>query len=378
MTDDASIHERIETVAAVEADDDQLVTVAVPPDGSLAETREAVAEDRAEASYIDGAASKPYQRAIDEVHEQLQACDELPDDGLVVYAGVVDDEVFEETFDDLPEPVDEPVYTVANAFDTTPLDAAATGTIDDYGLVVVERGGAAIGRYAGETVTLLEQLDSDVRGKTRKGGQSEERFERRREAQKREFFETVADAASRRFTADSSGPARPGGGTEGTEWEDDDGDDGVDHLLVGGTTVTVDEFAEGEYLDDGLADRVVGTYSVEYASEQGLRELVDAASEELSGGEAGRETLSSFLAAVGDDDEPVAYGHDDVDDALTYEAVETLVVSEALDAEVSEGFADRARQQGGEAVVVPAATEDGERFRDVFDGVGARLRFPID
>jgi peptide subunit release factor 1 (eRF1) len=227
-------------------------------------------------------------------------------------------------------------------------------------------------------VTLLEQLDSDVRGKTRKGGQSEERFERRREEQKREFFETVADAASRHFTGDAGSPARPGGGTEGTEWEDDGDDDGVDHMLVGGTTVTVDEFTEGEHLDDDLADRVVGTYSVEYASEQGLRELVDAASEDLEGAEAGRETLSAFLAAVGDDDEPVAYGREDVDDALTYEAAETLVVSAALDAEESEGLADRARQQGGEVVVVPADTEDGERFHDAFDGVGAHLRFPIE
>jgi peptide chain release factor subunit 1 len=375
MSDESSIRDRIETVASVEADDDQLVTVAVPPDGSLPETRERVAEDRAEASYIDDGASKPYQRAIDAAHDRLQAYDAVPANGLVVYAGVDDDAVFEATFDDLPDPVDEHVYEVANRFDTTPLDAAVTGTTDDYGLVVVERGGAVLGRYAGETVTLLEQLDSDVRGKTRKGGQSEERFERRREEQKREFFETVADAASRTFTADSSGPARPGGSTEGTEWEDDDGD-GVDHLLVGGTTVTVDEFVDGEHLDADLADRVVGTYSVEYASEQGLRELVDAASDDREGTRA-HEALSSFLAAVGGDD-PVAYGHDEVDDALAYEAVETLVVSAALAAAESEGLADRAREQGGEVVVVPAETEDGQRFRDAFDGVGAHLRFPID
>ncbi|WP_255151550.1 Vms1/Ankzf1 family peptidyl-tRNA hydrolase [Halorarius halobius] len=376
-----TLRERIEEVSDVTVDDDRLVTVAVPPDGEAFEAvREEVAEDRANADHHDEAASKPYQEAMGRVHDLLQSQEELPANGLVVYAGVVDGEAVTYTFDDMPRPVDERVYTVANTFDTGPLEPTAGATDETYGLLVVERGGAALGRYDG-TVTLLEQLDSDVRGKTRKGGQSEERFERRREEQKEEFFEEVATAAERAFIgSEGSDPGRPAGGTDDTEWDDEESapDPGVDALLVGGTDVTVEQFADGDHLDHRLDEKILDTYAVEYASEQGLRELVEAASERLEARGDATDALSAFLRAVGDDEEPTAYGRDGVDEALTYEAVETLVVSEALDPAAIGEFEERAAEQGGDSVVVPADTEDGSRFEEAFDGVGAHLRFPVE
>lgn len=39
---------------------------------------------------------------------------------------------------------------------------------------------------------------------------------------------------------------------------------------------------------------------------------------------------------------------------------------------------DRTTAQGGETAVIPDDFSDGDRFVEVFDGVGALLRFPID
>lgn len=395
MDDDTALADRIDRLAEIEADADALVTVAVPPGGSLKDARDRVAADHEEAANQKKADTRDEGGECDEepdaarttgpprgpgpalgrALEHLRSYDAVPETGLAVYAGVVDGQVVAESFDDLPAPVDGAVLTVSDAFDTRPLErAVGAAATDDRGLLVVERDRAVVGRYDGEAVTAQERLESDLRGKTREG--DADVFVRDRDAQQAEFFDAVAATAERTLLASGTDPGRPAGGTERTGW-DDDGDDAVEGVLLGGTEVALEQFRAGDHLPDRLADRVVDSATIEYATEQGLRALVDATDAGADGRREARDVLSGFLAAVGGVD-PVAYGPDDVDDALTYNAVETLLLSEELDPSVASALDDRARDQGGDVVVVPAGTEAGERFRMALGGVGAHLRFPIE
>lgn len=198
----------------------------------------------------------------------------------------------------------------------------------------------------------LETLDSDVPGKTRAGGQSADRFRRRREERKREFFDEVGDVADREF-------------------------DDPNAVALGGTNVTVDAFQDGDHLPGWLADRVAAVYDVEYAGERGLERLAEQArGEALDIHEDARAALDEFFDRLPDDE--VAYGREDVDDALTYGAVGTLLVAESLPAAEREEYAARAEDEDGDYVVVPEGGERGERFAEAFDGVGALLRFPFE
>ncbi|MFC4550841.1 MULTISPECIES: Vms1/Ankzf1 family peptidyl-tRNA hydrolase [Halorussus] len=387
------LRERIERVEAAEATENDLVTVAVPPDKPLGEALERVEEDRAEAEYIDDDGDdRAYLDALEAVRRILQHQETTPENGLVVYAGVVDGDVVEYVFDDLPTPVSEFVYERSNEFETDPLSGAeeSAGT---YGLLVVERGGAALGLTENEDVRVVEVFDSDVMGKTKAGGQSADRFERDRERQKEEFFESVADEAERAFLGDHGA-------------ESDSAGHGVDGLVLGGTSVTVEDFREGGHLDHRLEDRLVGDpLAVEYASEQGLRQLAEKASDRIadeerretrelvdrffgalaaggagSDGESGSDdgTGSDGESSAGSEAESVVYGRDAVDEALEYDAVETLLVAETLPVEEVRSLRERAENEGGECVVVPNDFEDGRRFAEAFDGLGAILRFPIE
>jgi peptide chain release factor subunit 1 len=121
---------------------------------------------------------------------------------------------------------------------------------------VIERGRAVLGEVTGGRTELLRELTSEMEGKHSPDGQSDDQYEHERQREKTEFFESVAEEAAREFL----------------------GEDPVDGLLLGGTTVTVEEFREEEYLDYRLEERTVGgSFTVEYASEQGLRELVERA-----------------------------------------------------------------------------------------------------
>ena len=352
------LHERLDRLSSASADRDILVSLAVPPEESIGEARQPVETDYAEASQLgEQSFPKPLTDALETVRSELNEYDEIPENGLAIYAGAPDGDLVTAVFDDLPVPVDEPIYRHANEFDLEPLESV-TEPESTHGLLVVERGGAALGVLDDEGVETRETVESDVPGKSSAGGQSAERFERDRERQKREFFDEVADTAERAFL----------------------GDDPVDSVLLGGTTGTVETFRDEADLDHRLEDRIVGEFAVEYATRQGLEQLAEKGQETLEerDREGARETLGEFFDRVRDDDEPVAYGREEVDDALEFDAVETLLLSTALESDDLQEFGDRTEQQGGETVVVPDDFPDGNRFVEAFDGVGALLRFPID
>ncbi len=349
--------ERIATVDAARASGDVLLWVGVPPTESLAAVRVRIERERATVSRLGAATAKPAQGALERARRVLDTYETVPENGLVVYAGVVDGSLTGFVFDDLPDPVRESVFVRSDEFDLGPLRTAAD-EYDVYGLVVVERGGAALGRYGGGEVTVIDTFESNVPGKHRAGGQSADRFERRRRERTTEFFEAVADAARREFL-------RP---------------DPVTGLVLGGTEITVERFRDGGYLDARLAECVGGTYAVEYANERGLHELAERAATDGLGSGAGRarEALDRFFAALAHESDPVTYGRDATERALAFDAVETLLLSETLPVETQLDLESRAEREGGESVVVPTGIDRGARFDEAFGGVGALLRFPVE
>ena len=385
--EDYERHERIERVEDAEATADDLLTIAIPPDHTVGEALERVEEDRAESEFIEEESEDAaYLDALESARGVLQHRETTPENGLVLYAGVVDGESVEYVFDDLPSPVSEFVYERGNRFETDVLDAAA-GASKTFGLLVVERGGAALGLTENDDVQVVETFESDVMGKTKAGGQSAQRFERERERQKEEFFESVAEEAERAFLGEHD--------DESASASTD-----VDGLLLGGTDVTVDDFREGDHLDYRLEDVLVGDpVSVEYASEQGLRQLVEKASDRIEDAERRemREALDRFFDALdagnvgggaegeadgseGDSSEgdDVVYGRDSVEEALEYDAVETALVSADLPFEEVRDIQERATDEGGDCVIVPTDFDRGRRFNEAFGGEAAILRFPIE
>lgn len=357
MTDTTDIEDRTEQLESYDGSGTELVTLSVPPDKSLRSVRERILREHAQAEGIRSDRTRErVQRALDRIQRLLRRYGETPDDGLVVYAGVVDGDLVSEVFDDLPTPVAESQYRCDDEFDLTPL-FDATSPSETFGLVVVERGGAAIGRLVGEQIVPVRILGSRVMGKSRAGGQSAKRFERERDRQEHEFFETVAGIANDAFLADG----HP-----------------IDGLVVGGTLATAKRFVRGQYLDHRLRERLLGTYPVEYATRRGLEQLVDEAADQLLSAEnrEARAALAEFYSRLRDG-EPVAYGLEDVERAVEFGAVETALVASSIPTERREMLSTGVSQQGGEQLIVSTEYEPAARFADQFGGVGALLRFPV-
>jgi len=374
----ATLRDRIEQLESTEGAGTELVTVTVPAGDSLATTRERVAREHAGAENIRSKRTRTrVRRALKRIQRLLRPYETTPDCGLAVCAGVVDGDLVSAVFDDLPEPITESTYRCDNRFHLDPVKATVAPG-ETFGLVVVERGRAAVGRLLGERVVPDRTFESQVMGSSRAGGQSAKRFERERARQAHEFFEEVAATAEEAFLGETGTGGDPSSSDASGNSADNADDESVTGVVVGGSMGTAGQFVDGDYLDHRLRDRLLGTYGVEYATEQGLHDLVDAAQAELLDAEqrAVREHIEDFFGRLRDDD-PVAYGVEDVLQAAEYGAVDTALVATDVSGDTREEIETAVAEQGGETVVVSDGSDRGARFGETF-GVGALLRFPVN
>ncbi|WP_340538363.1 acVLRF1 family peptidyl-tRNA hydrolase [Nocardioides sp. GXZ039] len=68
---------------------------------------------------------------------------------------------------------------------------------EDWGILLVRKGGFAVARVAGERIVASKVGQRHVQGRTKAGGQSQQRFARRRDNQARQAYEAAADHAAR-------------------------------------------------------------------------------------------------------------------------------------------------------------------------------------
>ena len=66
-----------------------------------------------------------------------------------------------------------------------------------WGVLLVRKGGFAVARLAGERIVESKVGQRHVQGRTKAGGQSQQRFARRRDNQARQAYEAAAEHAVR-------------------------------------------------------------------------------------------------------------------------------------------------------------------------------------
>jgi hypothetical protein len=75
--------------------------------------------------------------------------------------------------------------------------AEAAAPPDDWGVLLVRKGGFAVARLAEERIVESKVGQRHVQGRTKAGGQSQQRFARRRDNQARQAYEAAAEHAAR-------------------------------------------------------------------------------------------------------------------------------------------------------------------------------------
>ncbi|AEC51087.1 peptide chain release factor 1 [Pyrococcus sp. NA2] len=410
---DAQLYElkkKIEELKRIRGRGTELISLYIPAGYDLSKVMQQLREEYSTAQNIKSKTTrKNVLGALERAMQHLKLYRQTPENGLALFVGNVS-EIEGNTDIRLwaivpPEPLNVRLYRCDQTFVTEPLEEMLR-VKDAYGLITVEKNEATIGLLRGKRIEVLDELTSNVPGKTRAGGQSARRYERIREQETHEFMKRIGEHANRVFL-----PLLEKGELKG--------------IIVGGPGPTKEDFVEGDYLHHELKKKIIGVVDISYHGEYGLRELVEKASDILRDHEVIREKklVNDFLRHIVKDTGLATYGEREVRRALELGAVDTLLISEGYDKvrvrakcnhcgweelktmseeefevykkkmtrcpkcnsqnisiekwDVAEELIKMAEEAGSNVEIISLDTEEGQQFYRAFGGLGAILRFKI-
>lgn len=372
----------------------ELISVYIPPGRPISEVMSHMRQEQSSASNIKSKSTrKNVISALEVIMQRLKLIRKVPENGLVIFAGVVPKngggEKMETHLIVPPEPINLYLYHCDSKFYLEPLKEMLKEK-EVYGIILLDRREATIALLKGKRFEILKRLTSGVPGKIKAGGQSSRRFQRLIEQAAYEFLVRIGEHSSRIFMEIPE----------------------IKGIIIGGPGPTKEKFFEGDFLHHELKKKVVAVVDTGYTGEDGIRELIDRATgklQELSIVKQ-RKLFQRFLKEVVKGTGLATYGVREVMDALEKGLVDTLLISEGLEIKFIRGKCDscnekiegifmespkckcggslnieeerdlveemieKAEATGAEIEVLPEDTEEGAQLKN-FGGVAAILRF---
>ncbi len=385
----------------------ELVTLYIPPTRQLGDVNGMLRDELGQSSNIKSKQTRDaVGQALTSILARLKNYKTVPENGLAVFVGNVAAggqktksvaHVIEP-----PQPVATYQYRCDSSFNVEPL-LGMLETDDIYGLMIIDRKECSIGLLKGQAIVSMHNKQSQVPSKHGRGGQSQRRFERLTEEAADAWFKHEGEKASEIFLNEPK----------------------IKAVLLGGPGPTKNYFAEQDYLHHELRKILHPTFfDTGYTDDdQGLKELVEAASTAISGIRLveDKHLMQRFLKETGKPDGGLAtYGENEVREALEMGAVEYLLVSEDLkktritftnrktdevihrtverhlvdaavdkvaqqwggannfeyeEADLVEELADLAEASGSNLHIISPASEEGGILKNAFGGIVALLRY---
>ena len=301
----------VKMLDAIRGKHTELVSVYIPAGYSMVDVSNQLKAEQGTASNIKSKATrKNVLTALEKIIQHLRVVGQTPPNGIIVFAGNISPVEGKEDIQlwSIEPPVKMAVkmYWCDQAFVLDPLKEMVRER-EIYGLIVLDAKEASVGLLVGKSIEPLKRMDSMVMSKTVKGGMSQHRFDRIREDAIHEFLTKVGETASQLLL----------------EQKDLKG------VIIGGPGPIKDRFANKDYLNYQIKNKVIGVKDVSYTDEYGLEELVRRSEDLLL--EASvvheRQLLEKFFTAL-QTDGLVTYGAMEVLKTLEGGAVDTLMISE--------------------------------------------------
>lgn len=336
----------------------ELVTVYIPAGYNLNLIINHLQEEAGTASNIKSKAVRTnVVTAIEKMVTELRHYKHTPEKGLAVFSGNVSEIEGKPDYRVWtvmpPEPIKVRLYRCDQTFITEPL-AEIIEEKNVYGLLVMELRDAAIATLRGNSILPVKEIESQVMGKFKAGGQSAARFHRIREGQVKDWMKKVADLMNQVF--------------RGKE---------ITGLLIGGPGPAKEDFINN-YLDNELKKKVVAVQDIGYTGDQGLKELVSKSEQILEKEEivAEKKLMMKFMEHFAKDDGLASYGEVEVMKRLEAGAVEILLLSESLSEEQVEKFSAKADEFGTKVHLISIDFQEGMQLKEL-GGFAALLRYKV-
>ncbi len=339
----------------------ELVSVYIPAGYELSKIIQHLNEEAGTASNIKSASTrKNVQGALEKMIQHLRQYTKTPEHGLAAFSGNIAAAEGKNDFRswaiEPPMPLNTRIYRCDKMFVTDILEEML---LDHhvYGLVVLDNRDATLALLKGKTFTIVQKTHSEVPGKMRAGGQSAHRFDQNRKNAIVQHYKKICEYMKEQFL--SLGTNLKG-------------------IIIGGPGVTINDFMNHEYLTGDLQRKVLGTKDLAYTDEFGLQELLDKCDDLLSEEAIAEEkkSMNQFFMMFRENPNKITYGEKETLHALEMNAVDVLLLSEALPEEMVFSLSEKAELGGTIVKVISTETREGVQLRDL-GGIAAILRFEI-
>ncbi|MFH0752507.1 MAG: peptide chain release factor aRF-1 [archaeon] len=297
--------------------------------------------------------------SLERMIRNLKLFKATPPNGLAIFSGNISEREGKSDIQvwsmEPPEPLKTRMYRCDQIFITEPLKEFIEYK-EVYGLIVMDKREATVGLLKGSNITVLHKRTSAVPGKTKAGGQSAARFSRIREGAAKEFFNRIAEVVNKEFL--------PMNNLKG--------------IIIGGPGPTKETFFKGNFLNNNIKLKILALQDIGYTDEYGLHDLVDKSRDILAQEVVIQEKkiMEKFFTILAKDEKKAAYGKAEIEKVLELRAVETLLLSEAIDDNTIEEFEAKCEESGAELQVISTDTREGAQLRDM-GGYAAILRFQV-
>ncbi|MEM2351138.1 MAG: peptide chain release factor aRF-1, partial [Thermoproteota archaeon] len=242
----------------------ELISLYIPPGRRISEVMANLREEYGKASNIKSRTTrKNVQDAIVKVQQRLKLYDEAPENGLIIFCGAIPGETpgsenIEIYVIEPPEKISLSYYGCDDKFYVEPLKEILEKK-DKYLILSIDNSEATIALASGRNIDVKDELTSGVPGKTSKGGQSARRFERLREMELNDFYRRVAERLNEVYLQNPD----------------------VKGLIVGGPGPTKEIFLDKDFIHYELRKKLLVIVDTSYTGHQGIKEILEKASEKL-------------------------------------------------------------------------------------------------
>ncbi|WIA22719.1 hypothetical protein OEZ86_009680 [Tetradesmus obliquus] len=314
-----------------------MISLILPPKDQISRVQKMLGDEYGTASNIKSRVNRlSVLGAITSAQQRLKLYNKLPQNGLVVYTGMVMTEEGKEkkvNIDFEPfKPINTSLYMCDNKFHTAALSELLESD-NKYGFIVMDGNGTLFGALSGNTREILHKFTVDLPKKHGRGGQSALRFARLRMEKRHNYVRKVAELATQMYITNHR-PNVAGLVAElATQMYITNDRPNVAGLVLSGSADFKTELSQSDMFDPRLQAVVLGVVDVSYGGENGFNQAIELSADMLSNVKFVQEKrlISKFFDEISQDTGKFVFSVKDTLACLEMGAVETLIVWESLD-----------------------------------------------
>jgi peptide chain release factor subunit 1 len=338
----------------------ELVSVYIPAGYDMNKILQHLSQEQSTASNIkDSTTRKNVTDALERMIQHLRLFKRTPENGLAVFSGNTAERAGQQDINvfsiEPPVPLKIRIYRCDKEFVLEPLRSMLE-TKEVFGLIVLDRREGNVAMLKGKTIVPVVKSTSNVPGKQRAGGQSAARFQRLREGAAKDFYKRFGEHVKKEFLGKKE----------------------LKGIIIGGPGPTKQAFVDGNFMPTEIKNKILAVKDTTYTGAFGLQELLDKSQDVLSKEEvsAEKKIMNGFFDLLSKKPNMVAYGEAEVKKSLEMGAVDTLLISEALEEKKIEEFENMAKQFSTKVEIISTETREGVQLRDL-GKIAAILRYEM-